>query len=248
MFISTGYLGIQYGVDNKIAKFFVDREPPANNLYWNDKSLYLGPSPGYLFIPLIADLLFKLGIDRQQLLSDEFINCLEQTGHISALEETKQLSYAEAIERCTALARENCRNENWLNTVIDYFKGNADNLFISIATPFKALHRGDVFLFSLSALDFPEELFQKIVKYWFALISTLLLLDDAEDITDDRANNEENAFLESGLDKQGIERVKQLIAHNLRTISSINSMMAMKLDNQFKELVKKPYISPLINQ
>ncbi len=56
MFISTGYLGIQYGVDNNIAKFFVDREPPANNLYWKDKYLYLRPSPGYLFIPLIVDI------------------------------------------------------------------------------------------------------------------------------------------------------------------------------------------------
>ncbi len=91
-------------------------------------------------------------------------------------------------------------------------------------------------------------MFQKITQYWFALISTLLLLDDAEDIDDDRANNEENAFLESGLDKEGIERVKQLVAHNLRMIASINSMMSMKLDNQFKELIKKPYISPLINQ
>ncbi len=198
MFISTGYLGIQYGVDNKIAKFFVDREPPANNLYWKDKYLYLRPSPGYLFIPLIVDILFRLGIDRQQLLSDEFIHCLEQTGHISALEETKQISNTEAIQQCIALARESCKNESWLNSVIDYFRGTADNLFISIATPFKALHRGDVFLFSLSALDYPEELFEKIAKYWFALISTLLLLDDAEDIEDDRVNNEENAFLESG--------------------------------------------------
>jgi hypothetical protein len=248
MFISTGYLGIQYGVDNKIAKFFVDREPPPNNLYWRDKYLYLSPSPGYLFIPLIADLLFKLGINRQELLSDEFIHCLEQTGHIGALEETKQISKAQAIENCTAVARENCRNEDWLNHVIDYFNGTPDNLFMGIATPFKALHRGDVFLFSLSALDFPNELFQKIAQYWFALISTLLLLDDAEDIDDDKANNEENAFLESGLDKEGIERVKQLVAHNLRMIASINSMMSMKLDNQFKELIKKPYISPLINQ
>jgi hypothetical protein len=248
MFISTGYLGIQYGVDNKIAKFFVDREPPVDNLYWKDRYLYLRPSPGYLFIPLITDLLFKLGIDREQLLSDEFIQCLEQIGHISAMEEIKQISKADAIEQCTALAKENCRNESWLNTVVNYFNGSPENLFVSIATPFKALHRGDVFLFSLSALDFPEALFEKVAQQWFALISTLLLLDDAEDINDDKANNEENAFLESGLDKHGIEQVKQLVAHNLRTISAINSIMAKKLDAKFKELSEKPYIRPLINQ
>jgi hypothetical protein len=248
MFISTGFLGIHYGVDNKIAKFFVDREPPANNLYWKDKYLYLRPSPGYLFIPLIVDILFKLGIDRQQLLSAEFLNCLEQTGHISALEETKQINKAEAIEQCIALAKENCKNEKWLHTVTDYFKGNIDHTFARIATPFKALHRGDVFLFSLSALEFPEELFEKIAQLWFALISTLLLLDDAEDIDEDRKNNEENAFLESGLDKEGIERVKKLLSHNLKILSSINSIMALKIDKQFKELIEKPHIRPLINK
>ena len=68
MFISTDFLAIKFGVDDAIARFFVDREPPANNLYWKDKLLYLRPAPGYLFIPLIVDLLFKIGIERQQLL------------------------------------------------------------------------------------------------------------------------------------------------------------------------------------
>lgn len=248
MFISTGFLGIHYGVDNKIAKFFVDRDPPANNLYWKDKYLYLRPSPGYLFIPLIVDILFKLGIDRQQLLSDEFLNCLEQTGHISALEETKQINNAEALEQCIALAKEQCKNEKWLTAVVNYFRGTADNIFTRLTTPFKALHRGDVFLFSLSALEFPEEMFEKIAQLWFSLISTLLLLDDAEDIDEDRANNEENAFLESGLDKEGIEHVKKLLSHNLKVLSSINSIMAKKLDKQFVELIEKPHIRPLINQ
>ena len=37
MFISSAYLSINYGVDDKIATFFVDREPPVNNLYWTGK-------------------------------------------------------------------------------------------------------------------------------------------------------------------------------------------------------------------
>ena len=32
MFISTNYLVINYGVDEKIARFFVDSEPPVENL------------------------------------------------------------------------------------------------------------------------------------------------------------------------------------------------------------------------
>jgi hypothetical protein len=41
MFVSSNFLAIHYGVNDTIAKFFVDREPPINNLYWKDKLLYL---------------------------------------------------------------------------------------------------------------------------------------------------------------------------------------------------------------
>ena len=36
MFVSADFLIIQYGVHDEIANFFVDREPPENNLYWNN--------------------------------------------------------------------------------------------------------------------------------------------------------------------------------------------------------------------
>ncbi len=76
MFISADFLAIQYGVDDAIAKFFVDRKPPENNLYWKGKELYLRKEPGWLFIPLIVDLLFRLGIPKQQLLSSKFIELI----------------------------------------------------------------------------------------------------------------------------------------------------------------------------
>src|SRR3978361_84171 len=112
MFISSSFLEINYGIDPKIAQFFVDREPPADNLYWKEKLLYLRPAPGYLFIPLIVDLLFRLSIDREQLLSEQFVATMEQSGHFSALEETKQITEDEAIERSDELVKDNCSNKN----------------------------------------------------------------------------------------------------------------------------------------
>jgi hypothetical protein len=41
-------------------------------------------SHGYLFIPIIVDTLFKLGIDKNSLL-DKSIDVLEQIGHIAGL-------------------------------------------------------------------------------------------------------------------------------------------------------------------
>lgn len=248
MFISKDFLGIQYGVDDKIAKFFADREPPANNLYWHDKSLYLQPSPGYLFIPLIVELLYRAGISREQLLSNEFIECMEQIGHITALEETKQISAKEAVERCIALSKVACKNEAWFITVVDYYNEVPGNLIGSMTTPYKALHRGDIFLFSLSVLEFSHHLFEHIIELWFALISLLLLIDDADDITDDKKNNEDNAFLEAGLDKKGIEEIKQFVRDKLRILKSINKPMAVKIDKSFIAMIDKPHVYKLLNQ
>ena len=147
MFVSKGFLNKQYGVDEQIAKFFADREPPKNNLYWHEKYLYLQPTPGYLFMPLAIDLLYKLGIDKERLLSEAFVSCMEQVGHISALEETKQITSDEAIAKCREVALQNCKNEKWLTVVTAYFNQAADNLLSPLATPYKALHRGDMFLF-----------------------------------------------------------------------------------------------------
>lgn len=199
MFISTKYLVTKYGVDDTIARFFVDREPPANNLYWHEKLLYLRPAPGYLFIPLIVDLLYKLGLDKGELLSEAFIGTMEGVGHISALEEIKQISGQEAIRKCEELVKSVSINAAWLNNVSEYFEGKKDNIFNRLATPFKSLHRGDVFLFSLSTLNFSPSLFEKIAEQLFAIISSLLLLDDAEDIESDKETGDENAYIESGL-------------------------------------------------
>ena len=247
MFVSANYLSINYGVDDKISKFFVDRQPPADNLYWHGKLMYLRPEIGWLFIPLIVDLLFKSGISKQQLLSEEFVGLMEQFGHISAKEELKHITHEQALEKCFALVEGNCKNETYFNNLLDFMKGGHNNFFAQVSTPFKALHRGDAFLFSLCALDIDESIQQEVVQYWFALISTLLLLDDAEDMEIDKSSGDENAFLESNLTKEGIEKIKALVKQNLQIITGINRIMAIKLDQMFVALSEKPHIQPLLN-
>ncbi len=244
MFISSSFLEISYGVDDKIARFFVDREPPADNLYWKEKLMYLRPAPGYLFIPLIVDLLYKLGIDRQQLLSEKFVTTMEQVGHISALEETRQLSKEKAINTCAELVKDICTNKDWANHLADYLHSKKANFFDALSAPFKALQRGDLFLFSICALQFSPQLFEKIAEQWFALISTLLLLDDAEDIKADKKTGDENAFLESGLTAEGYRKIEELVSKSLKTTSKLNPAMALQLKAQYNEFV---VTSPLLN-
>ncbi|WP_018616185.1 hypothetical protein [Segetibacter koreensis] len=239
MFISSSYLEINYGVNDEIAKFFVDREPPANNLYWKDKLLYLRPAAGYLFIPLIVDLLYRLGIDKQQLISEEFVTTMEQVGHISALEETKQITKDDAISKSVELVKEICKDIDWYNNVINYLANNNNNFFTNLSVPFKALQRGDLFLFSVCALSFAPVLNERIAEQWFALISTLLLLDDAEDIEADKETGDENAFIESGLDASGLKKVEELVETSIKKISGLNRAMGIQLMNQYQQYVGK---------
>jgi hypothetical protein len=247
MFVSANQLVRSYGIDNTIARFFVDREPPAENLYWHNKLLYIRPAPGYLFIPLIVDLLYKLGIERQQLLSDRFVRTMEQIGHISALEETKNISAEEAITKCIQLVKENCTNREWLDNVINYFEGNRENLLSKLTTPFKALHRGDVFLFSLSTLEFQQPLFVQVAEQWFALIGSLLLLDDVEDVESDKETGEENAFLEAGLNAEGIQRIAALVEKNVLAINTVNPTMGSELERQYRERIQELDILARLN-
>ena len=247
MFISTKYLVNQYGIDSTIARFFVDREPPANNLYWHEKLLYLRPSPGYLFIPLIVDLLHKVGLDKEKLLSPEFIDSLEAIGHISALEETNKISRPAAIEHCSKLAEKSLVNPPWLRTVTDFISREEDNILTKMLMPFKSLHRGDIFLFSLASIDFPDTYFEKIGKLWFALISILLLSDDADDIEIDKATGDENAFLESGLNAEGLHRISEIVKEGVETIAMVNPTLAAALERQHMVASQMPHFLKHIN-
>lgn len=248
MFVSANFLSIQFGLNDHIAKFFVDREPPRDNLYWRDKLLYLRQEPGYLFIPIIVDTLYKLGIDKFILLSDEYVQLLEKIGHIAALQEAEKITDNQAVEQCIALTDSIAKNQHFYTALLDYIKGNNNNFIKNYCTPFNALHRGDIFLFSLVVLDFDNELAEKIVQFWFAIITSFLLLDDADDIEKDKINQHENAFLESGLDKAGIEQIKQLLSANLRLLETINKPLAKGIDKLFIKMAELPTIQQYLNQ
>ncbi len=248
MFLSTDFLAIKYGVHDKIASFFVDREPPPNNLYWHKKLLYLRFEPGYIFIPTMVDGLYRLGIKQETLLSDVYINLLESIGHIAALQETEQITYEEAIEKCIELCNNKVVNSSFYSALISYMQGKGDNFIKPLTMPFSALHRGDFFLFSLVVLDFNQEKAQQIVAFWFALIGSFLLLDDAEDVEIDKKNNDENAFLQSGLDKVGIEKIKRLLGDNLKILKKVNPTLARSIDTQFVKMAELPHIHQYLNQ
>jgi hypothetical protein len=247
MFLSSNSLAITYNIHDTIAKFFVDREPPQGNLYWKDKLLYLRPQPGYLFIPMAVDTFYKLGIPMQVLLDDAYVQRLEAIGHIAAQEEAKLITHAQAVDACIALTGNHYHNKDYYDALVDYMKGGTGNFIAALAWPYNALHRGDIFLFSLCVLQFDNALAHQLVRHWFALITSLLLMDDAEDLEDDKRTGEPNAFLQCGLHKEGVEKIKQLLNDNLSIIEEVNVTMMHSIDNRFVLMAQKPHIQQYLN-
>ncbi|MCC6634125.1 MAG: hypothetical protein IT251_01330 [Chitinophagaceae bacterium] len=247
MFVSADFLAINYGVHDEIANFFTEREPPTNNLYWKDKLMYLRHEPGYLFIPIMVDTLNRLGIEKQILLGNKYIHLLEEVGHIAALEETNSITKQKAIELCINLTQAKAKNKYFYDALEKYMTGDNNSFINELLLPYKALHRGDIFLFSVAILDFDNEVAHKIIQYWFVIIGSFLLLDDASDIEADKQNNHENAFLECGLDAKGITEIKLFLGSLLTTIKTFNKPLARAIDNQFVKMAELPHIKQYLN-
>ncbi len=246
MFLTALTLEIEYGIDAKIAKFFVDREPPADNLYWKDKLLYLRPSPGYIFIPMIVELYYRSGLSLKALLDGFFVETLEDILDQTARQEFGLISEKEMIENCIRLVEARAENKQFLNDLVDYFR-NSKGPLGSCAPAFKALRRGDVFLFSLCVLHVDENRLMELAKTWFALISVLLLMDDAEDYMEDLEAGEDNTFIESGSSKEGFNSIQELLRECLKQVASLNPTMAHTLHQKLASMSDKPGIKEYLN-
>jgi hypothetical protein len=156
------------------------------------------------------------------------------------------ISAEEAVDKCLKLQPIESPGQLFIDELYKYFSGEANNI-CDLTLPFKALHRADLFLFSLPALTVETEKLLDLTKTWFALISTLLLLDDAEDYLDDKKKGEENAFIESGSDKEGFEKIKEMLTINIDHITRINSSMAYSLNRKLMSIGDKAGIKEYLN-
>lgn len=231
MFVTADFLATEYGVHNDIAIFFVDKQPPQANLYWHNKLLYVPNNPGYLIIPVFTDALSRLKFSKEILLNNNFVQLFEQIAHIAALEEIKKVSYQEAVEQCILFVKDKIHNQFFYNNLLNFIEGKRDNFIHQYSMPFAALHRGDLFLFALVIFDFDEETAVKIIKHWFAIIGSFLLLDDAEDIEQDLAAGEKNAFIEAGLNEAGIENIKLFAKNNIEHLRTFNRTLGRTIDS-----------------
>jgi hypothetical protein len=247
MFTSKEHLYYTFGVDESIAKFFVDRKVPVNNRYWKGRYLYVASGAGYLFIPIFFDLQFKVGVSRECIMNNDYLKLMEEILHSAALHELEEIDFKEHLANCKTIM-ENCiKNHTLYNDLLIYFDDEQLKPYKYLGTPSKALNRADTFLFSVCFLDLNKQVTGQIVENWYTLISSFLLMDDISDLQEDKEKNEENSVNDFGTGSEGVEKAILFLRNNYNKLKTYNSKLGLYFENSIEKKLHTPYMQSLLN-
>ncbi len=229
MFISVNYLEQQMGVNKTIARFFVDRQPPANNSFWNERLLYIGFGNGFVSIPVFYDILFRLGMPVEILLNESHIQFMEQLMHFAILQERNEISKSEELLQIRNLLRVRIRDQVYYESLTRYLDQDPLKPLDSFGMDFPALNRADVFLYILCDLPLSEIQWQQAIWYWYALHPSYLIMDDIRDYSSDKENGEENVVVDMGEGPEGFDKAFEMLKKNSSILQEINPVLAVYL-------------------
>lgn len=225
MFTSIEQLVQSYGVDREIAKCFVDRKVPKENAYWKGRLLYVSRGNGFLFIPLLFDLMHKAGVPKEKLLSEGFVLLMEKILDYAALYEYGEMDFRTHIEKIEALVAPNSKQPWLLDNLRHYFNQELLHPSGGLGDENPPLNRGDAMLFLFVDLEETKPVIEKIIRYWYSLVPAFLLLDDLADLQDDREKNEENSLQYYGYDTEGVKKGIDILRGKFRALEEVNEVM-----------------------
>lgn len=234
MFLSKDDLKLAYGVDMLIGETYVNRQVPPDNLYWQKRKIYIPGAPGYTFIPIFSDLLYRCGADRQQLMGEDFLQLSEAILHSAARLEHKQIDWEAHVNEVVDLVAPHVVD----NQLFEALKAYAGRSYpvkkddARLGTAFPSLNRADSYLFSLVIINSPSFDVDKAILAWYALMTYFLILDDLADIREDLLNGEENVLIDAGLDDAGADKVEAMIDESIAIMNQINPVMANRIDHK----------------
>lgn len=230
MFLGRNELKLTFGVDLEIGKTYVDRSVPQDNLYWTDRKLYIPPMSGYLFMPIFADLAYRCGLSKTQLLSEAQFTLAEAILQSAMKLELQQIDWNTHVDECLEISAAGSRNPVLLEDLRHYFAGKPAPSGLQYGTPFPSLNRADTYLFYLVPFSFDQDTHAKLLNAWYAMITYFLVMDDLADIRKDLEAREENAFVDAGLTEEGIARVIALVDLAHDKMMPINPVLANRID------------------
>jgi hypothetical protein len=230
------------GIDSEIANYFAnERAVPANNAFWKNKRIYISRGFSYLTIPFVSDLLYKLGVPKENVLSNEHVTLLEYGFDLSSRYEAKQITFEQFVSSSKQLLKEKVKQVNFANDLFKFLTGEPAKFF-KFETPIKALARTDGYLLTIIDLEVTDKWIEQFLPYWYSLIRPILLLDDFQDFADDRKAGEENSIIELGNDKQAILAAYEFGMKDISVLASVNDKLAKFLQQMLQEALKFPFI------
>ena len=243
MFLTKDDLKLSYGVDLTIGKAYVDREVPKDNLYWKGRTIYIPGASGYIFMPIYADLLRRSGVSTTNLLSEKFLSINESILHSAALLEHKQISWEKHIEDCVEIIKPNVVKGELFKELKDYLftEKPVKSKVSRWGTEFPSLNRADSYLLSLCCIVDETLDEQKAIDGWYAMITYFLLMDDLADIREDLLNGEENAIVDAGLNRVGINKIEKMMNEGIDKLNMINPVLSNRIEHK-KSLIDIPQL------
>ena len=234
MFLTKHDLKLSYGIDLEIGAFYTDRKLPADNLYWKGRTIYLPGAPGYLFIPIFADLMRRSGASKKDLLNEKYVQSCESILHAAALQEHGLITWNENVERSWLAVQPHDSALSLYEEIKDYLtKGSGPSKAgTRLGTNFPSLNRADTYLLSITMLDPKAFDVEMVIQSWYALMTYFLILDDLADIKEDLINQEENVLLDAGLNETGATMVENMISQSISVMERINPVMANRIDHK----------------
>jgi hypothetical protein len=250
MFLSKHDLKLAYGVDLQIASAFVDRRVPFQNLYWKNREIYTPSSPGYYFMPIFSDLLFRCGADKEYLLSDEYFYISENILHNAALLEHEIVTWEQHVQDIFDFIIPYIKRPELFTQLKGYFaypilKKDKNSFF---GTDFPSLNRADTYLLILACIPTNELNEQKAIKSWYALMTYFLILDDLADIKEDLIKIQENVLIDVGLNDSGIKVIYNMIDDSYNFLSTVNPIMANRIDHKREIMDLHELLKSIISQ
>lgn len=232
MFLRAEDLKLSYGVDLQIGRFYVNRMVPVENAYWKGRHLYIPPVPGFMFMPIMADLARRCGIAPELLLSEKYLERAEFILDSAARLEMRQIDWATHVSECLDHAATGAQQPVFLSAIGDYLKRGfkEDMTGYPLGTPFPSLNRADTYLISFTSIPFDASIINRLLKAWYALMTYFLLQDDLSDIRQDLKNQEENALLDAGLSDDGAKRIRAMIRESHLAMETINPVLANRIE------------------
>ena len=231
-------LADEFGLDDEIAAFFADRKPPVDNLFWKGKYVYLSNTLGYIIIPLLFDVQYRLGVEKSLLLDEKHVSLMEDGFDWMAKYEAKLITYEDFIGGCKTVFEPTVVNQGFFHNLLLYLKGG-HTAHYQLGSPVQALNRADAFFFTLCDTPMDDEVLKRIVKAWSYIKVNALILDDINDLESDRLEGEENSIIELGDDEAAIGRLQAMFNENVKSLAAINAKLAHYLEMGFAQLLRR---------